>query len=79
MPVPNPATRQINPARRYLNMEEACIRIGCSKEWMYARLRGGDGPPLIKKAGRVFFPIAELDAWMMQDQIGPDAPEQQDV
>ena len=49
--------------RRYLSEKEAAARYPYSRFWFQRKRWEGGGPPYIKVANRVMYPVPETDNW----------------
>ena len=52
-----------------LNTQSAATRTGLARQTL-AKLRSiGGGPPFVKLGSKVFYPVAELDAWIVSHPL----------
>lgn len=57
--------KMLNPLALNIGEQEAALRYGPSVHWFRRARWAGGGPTYIKLAGRVLYPVAELDKFFI--------------
>ena len=59
-------TTQNGAFKRFLTRKQAAEYLGISVSWLEKHVN--DGPPHLKKAGRIIFDRDQLDKWMLEPE-----------
>lgn len=53
------------PAQRYLTPIQVSVETGIAKTTLFKWRKDGDGPRFIKRNGRIEYPSAEFEVWLL--------------